>query len=38
MSTWTQQMGFPVLNVTMTSQTENSVTLQITQEKYNQSG
>jgi len=37
MSTWTQQMGFPVLNVSMTSQTENSVTLQITQEKYNQS-
>lgn len=34
MSTWTTQMGYPVLDVSLKSSTDNSVTLNISQKKY----
>lgn len=34
MSTWTVQMGFPVLDVNIKSSTDNSVTLSISQKKF----
>ena len=34
MSCWTKQKGFPVLDVSIKSSSENSVTLNVTQSKY----
>lgn len=34
MSTWTKQMGFPVLDVSVKSSSEDSVTLHVTQKKF----
>ena len=34
MSTWTKQMGFPVINVSVASQNANSVTLNVSQKKF----
>ena len=34
MSTWTKQMGFPVIDVSVASQNSNSVTLNVSQKKF----